>query len=120
MRAKTPTEIPMTATIPARVTSNPRALTAAQFQGLAEVRPELEWFANLRNPRTRKAYQDDLRDFMRFTGIDRPEYFRLITRAHVIAWRDEFTRRALSPATVRRKLAALSSLYQYLSGGLQG
>jgi integrase/recombinase XerD len=32
----------------------------------------------------------------------------------VIAWRDDFTRRELSPATIRRKLAALSSLYQYL------
>ena len=104
----------MTSTMPARVTPDPRALTAAQFQGLAEVPPELEWFANIRNPRTRKAYQDDIRDFMHFTGIDRPESFRLITRAHVIAWRDDFTRRELSPATVRRKLAALSSLYQYL------
>jgi integrase/recombinase XerD len=34
--------------------------------------------------------------------------------AHVIAWRDEFKRRELSPSTIRRKLAALSSLYQYL------
>jgi integrase/recombinase XerD len=107
-------------TVPARVTPDPHALTAAQFQGLAEVPPELEWFANPRNPRTRKPYQDDLRDFLRFTGIDRREHFRLITRAHVIAWRGEFTRRALSRTTVRRKLAALSSLYQCLSGGLQG
>ena len=50
---------------------------------------------------------------MHFTGIDHPEAFHRITRPHVIAWRDEFTRRELSPSTIRRKLAALSSLYQY-------
>jgi hypothetical protein len=27
----------------------PRVLTAAEFQGLADVPPELEWFANLQN-----------------------------------------------------------------------
>ena len=30
-----------------------RALTAAEFYKLAEVPPEIEWFANLRNPNTR-------------------------------------------------------------------
>jgi integrase/recombinase XerD len=83
----------MTTTVPTRLTPDIRALTAAQFRGLAEVPPELEWFANIRNLRTRKAYQDDLQDFMGFTGIEHPEDFRRITRAHVIARRDDFTRR---------------------------
>src|SRR5688572_19157367 len=104
----------MTTTAPARLTPDIHTLTAVQFQGLADVPPELEWFAKIQNPRTRAAYQLDLQDFMRFTGIDQPEAFRLIARAHVIAWRDDCTRRDLSPATIRRKLAALSSLYQYL------
>jgi hypothetical protein len=38
-----------------------RALTVAEFLKLAEVPPEIEWFANLRNPNTRKAYEHDLR-----------------------------------------------------------
>ncbi|MBS1221043.1 MAG: Phage integrase, partial [Proteobacteria bacterium] len=50
-----------------------RALTAAEFQGLAAVPPELEWFANLPNARTRRAYQQDVRDFTAFVGITRPE-----------------------------------------------
>jgi len=29
-----------------------RALTAAEFAKLAEIPPEIEWFANLRNPHT--------------------------------------------------------------------
>ena len=58
-----------------------RALTAAEFYKLAEVPPEIEWFANLRNPNTRKAYENDLREFRRFIGITRPEEFRTVTRA---------------------------------------
>src|SRR5881409_4516230 len=70
-----------------------RALTAAEFDKLAEVPPEIEWFANLRNPHTRAAYENDLREFRRFVGIERPEEFRSVTRAHVIAWRNDLERR---------------------------
>jgi site-specific recombinase XerD len=89
-------------------------LTAAQFQGLAEVPPELEWFANIPKAKTRRAYQLDITDFSAFVGIHHPEEFRRITRAHVIAWRTDFERRQLSPSTIRRKLSALSSLFEYL------
>ena len=89
-------------------------LDGAAFQQLAEIPAEVEWFANLRNPNTRKAYQADLRDFTAYTGIQQPEDFRRITRAHVIAWRDHLVSRELGASTIRRKLAALSSLYAYL------
>jgi site-specific recombinase XerD len=95
-------------------TPEPRLLTAAAFQGLAEVPPEMEWFANLGNGATRRAYQTALQDFMRFTGIARPEEFRIVTRAHVIAWRDELGRRSLSATTIRHRLSALASLFEYL------
>ena len=67
-------------------------LTAAEFHRLADVPPEIEWFANLSNPHTRRVYENAVKDFMRFTGIIRPEEFRIVTRAHVIAWRDELSR----------------------------
>ena len=51
---------------------------------------------------------------MRFAGLGRPEEFRSVTRSHVIAWRDDLLRRALSGMTVRHRLAALSSLFEYL------
>jgi integrase/recombinase XerD len=89
-------------------------LTAAAFQGLAAVPPEIEWFANLGNRATRRAYQNALADFMRFTGIAKPQEFRLVTRAHVIAWRDDLARRELSATTVRHRLSALASLFEYL------
>jgi integrase/recombinase XerD len=103
-----------TAHMPVRLIPASRALTAAQFQGLSEVPPELEWFANIPNEKTRRAYQLDITDFSGFVGINRPEEFRLITRAHVIAWRKDVERRQLSPSTIRRKLSALSSLFEYL------
>src|SRR6266446_5937893 len=74
-----------------------RALTAAECDKLAEVPPEIEWFANLRNPNTRKAYENDLCEFRRFVGIERPEEFRTVTRAHVIAWRKELERKSCAP-----------------------
>ena len=91
-----------------------RLLTAARFQGLADVPPELEWFANIDNKSTRRAYENALHDFMGFTGIRQPGEFRIVTRSHVIAWRDDLVGRGLSGMTVRHRLAALSSLFEHL------
>ena len=92
----------------------PRRLTAAEFQGLAEVPPEIEWFANIDNPQTRRAYKNDLAEFMAFVGITSAGEFRQVTRSHIIAWRKDLETRALAGSTVRRKLAALSSLFEFL------
>ena len=100
--------------LPVPATPDGRLLTAAAFQGLTEVPPELEWFANLRSAATRRAYENALRGFMSFTGIRKPEEFRVVTRAHVIAWRDDVAQRRLSGMTQRHRLAALSSLFEYL------
>jgi integrase/recombinase XerD len=104
----------VTAPVPVTPPLSPIPLTAAQFQSLAEIPPELEWFANLTNPHTRRAYQQDIRDFQACAGLRRPEQFRNVTRAHVIAWRQQLARQALANDTIRRKLAALSSFYAYL------
>jgi integrase/recombinase XerD len=99
---------------PVKVIVKPRLLSAAEFRRLAEVPPEVEWFANIRNASTRRAYENAIKDFMLFTGIKRPEEFRDVTRAHVIAWRDDLGDRTLTGTTIRHRLAALSSLFQYL------
>lgn len=91
-----------------------RALSAPEFHRLADVPPESSWFANLDSAQTRRAYQNDLRAFMTFAGISASGEFRLVARAHVLAWRAELERQALSGASIRRKLAALSSLFEYL------
>ena len=94
--------------------SERRLLTAAEFQGLSDVPPEAEWFANISNPRTRRAYQGDIREFMAFVGIRGVGEFRLVTRAHALAWRKELERRGHAAATIRRKLSALASLFDHL------
>ena len=99
-------------------------LSREEFQKLTSVPPEVEWFANIDNERTRRAYRIDVADFMTFVGISRPEEFRIVTRAHVLAWRADLEKRVvaqegseargLAGSTIRRKLSALSSLFEYL------
>jgi integrase/recombinase XerD len=91
-----------------------RALTAAEFRGLANVPPEAEWFANIDNPQTRRIYQIDIREFLAFVGIEQPEEFRVVMRSHVLAWRKDLERQELSSAAIRRKLSAVSSLFEHL------
>ena len=91
-----------------------RRLSRAEFQGLGEMPPELEWFANLDNPRTRRAYRIDVKEFTAFAGVERPEEMRQVTRAHLIAWRKDLERRGLAKSSIRRKLAAIASLFDHL------
>src|SRR3954453_7988597 len=100
--------------LPTEIAPGTRLLTAAEFHRLADVPPEVEWFANLSNPHTRRVYENAVKDFMRFTGIVRPEEFRTVTRAHLIAWRDELVRRGLGGSTIRHRLASIASLFEYL------
>ena len=100
--------------LPTEIAPTGRLLTAAEFHRLADVPPEVEWFANLSNPHTRRVYENAVKDFMRFTGIARPEEFRIVTRAHVIAWRDDLVRRGLGGSTIRNRLASIASLFEYL------
>ena len=105
---RTPSEIMSPALVPLST------LTPARFLTLADVPPEIEWFAKLTNANTRRAYRQDIADFMAFAGLRQPEQFRHVTRAHVIAWHDRLVSQGLANDTIRRKLAALSSLYAYL------
>ena len=101
-------------TAPAIHRREERLLTRPEFQRLAEVPPEAEWFANIQNANTRNAYRNDVGHFLRFVGIRQPTEFRTVSRAHVIAWRKELERLRFMPATIRRKLSALSDLFDHL------
>jgi site-specific recombinase XerD len=93
----------------------PAALTPEAFYALRDVPPEAEWFANIDNPNTRRAYRHDIRDFMAFNGLTGTAQLREVNRIHVIAWRTHLVERSLSDATIRRKLSAVSSLYAFLA-----
>jgi len=49
-----------------------------------------------------------------FCGIEAADELRLVTRAHVIAWRGQLEGFGLAPTTIRRRLSAISSLYDCL------
>ena len=51
------------------ITTVNRTLTAKEFQSLADVPPEVEWFANLGNVESGRAYENALKDFMNFTDF---------------------------------------------------
>lgn len=91
-----------------------RLLTAQQFHELTDVPAAVVWLGNIDNPNTRRAYQGDVEAFVSFCGIESPDELRLVTRAHVIAWRTELEAHELAPATIRRKLSAVSSLFDHL------
>ena len=105
-----------------------RALTPAQYQALADVPPELEWLGNIKNKKTKRAYEADIREFMVFAGLRDAVEVRTVTRAHVIAWRKNLESRekrskgrrpgakssGLEDSSIRRKLSALSALFDYL------
>ena len=91
-----------------------RTLTAAQYDHLSDVPPEIEWLANIPNKKTRRAYKIDVGEFMAFAGLTESSQLRTVTRAHVIAWRKDMEARGLAPSSIRRKLSSLSSLFDYL------
>lgn len=97
-----------------------RALTARQFHQPADVPDAAVWFANIDNPNTRRAYQNDVADFLAFVGIEDPSELRQVTRAHVIAWRKMLEGQVnskgepMAPSSIRRKLSAVASLFDHL------
>ena len=96
------------------VPAHSRSLTRTQFDKLSDVPLEEEWLANITNAKTRRAYKNDVREFIAYTGLRDYAELRTAARSHVIAWRRHMESRKLEPASIRRKLSALSSLFDYL------
>jgi integrase/recombinase XerD len=63
---------------------------------------------------TRRSYKIDVTAFSIFAGLKSPVEFCTVTRAHIIAWRMHLELRKLAASTIRRKLSALSALFDYL------
>jgi integrase/recombinase XerD len=53
-------------------------------------------------------------EFIAYAGLQDYGELRSIARAHIIGWRGTMEQRQLEPASIRRKLSALSSLFDYL------
>jgi site-specific recombinase XerD len=78
--------------------------------------PEEEvWLAKQKSPETRRAYKSDVCHFMKTLGIGSLEELREVDHRAVIAW-ERFMRETegAESSTIRRRLAALSSLFRHL------
>src|SRR5215471_11178072 len=99
----------------ALVVSRQTAVQRVSVDALAAIPEEEVWLASRKSARTRRAYRNDVAHFMKTFGIRSPEELRKIDHRAVMAWErlmreDE----GIQPTTVRRRLAALSSLFAHL------
>jgi site-specific recombinase XerD len=91
------------------------ARAVSTVAALADIPEEDIWLAKQKSKRTRRAYKQDVRHFMRTLTIRSYEELRQVDHRAVIAW--ERIMREIDEAaasTVRRRLAALSSLFKHL------
>jgi site-specific recombinase XerD len=110
-----PTEPPEgpAAVLPATIESASQQVST--IAALADIPEEDIWLAKQKSARTRRAYKQDVRHFMRTLTIRSYEELRQVDHRAVIAW--ERIMREIEeamPSTVRRRLAALSSLFKHL------
>src|ERR1700757_4295941 len=84
---------------------------------LADIPEEEIWLQKQKSARTRRAYRLDVQHFMRTLAISTPEELRQADHKAVIAW-ERFMRETehAAASTIRRRLAALSSLYKHWCG----
>jgi hypothetical protein len=46
-----------------------KSLTLAEFNAFADIPPELEWLANITNPKTRRVYKVDVAEFTAYSEL---------------------------------------------------
>src|SRR5579871_5327647 len=103
-----------------RVTGETNALVRSAVANVPAIEllkaiPEEDlWLASQRSPHTRRAYKEDVILFMRALGITSREELRQVERGAVVAWIRQMEKKKEKPRTIRRRLAALSSLYTHL------
>ena len=101
------------AVFPPAADATPRALMTVA--ALADIPEEDIWLAKQKSKRTRRAYKLDVQHFMRTLNIHSYDELRQVDHRAVIAW-ERIMREidGAAPSTVRRRLAALSSLFKHL------
>lgn len=74
------------------------------------------WLNSSASEHTRIGYASDLRQFLRFQGIEIGHWEKLtgLLPSHVSAWRDSLIEAGYSQASIRRKIIAIRSLFTYL------
>lgn len=77
---------------------------------------EYEFFNNFESPHTRRFYRLDIGQFFQFIGEHFPEVknYHEVERVHVVAYRNYMHDRESAPKTINRKIASVSSFYDFL------
>jgi integrase/recombinase XerD len=87
---------------------------AGALELLRAIPEERVWLESQQSHQTRRAYRGDVLNFMRTMGINETNEFRKVDRMAVVAWKRRMEGDGAKPRTVRRRLAALSSLFSHL------
>lgn len=104
----------MTKVLTRPVAASPPVFLAPLDQ-LAAIPEEEIWLAKQKSAQTRRAYRLDVRHFMRALGVTTTDALRQVDHRAVIAWeRIMREQEGAAASTVRRRLAALSSLFKHL------
>src|SRR2546429_6688869 len=102
-------------TTKALVPSRQGAIQHLSVDQLAGIPEEEIWLASRKSARTRRAYRNDVTHFMRTLNIRSIDELRRVDHRAVMAWERLMREEQGSQAsTVRRRLAALSSLFTHL------
>src|SRR5271155_2903220 len=101
-------------TIPNLPAPRPADQLPSTIATLALIPEEEIWLQSQKSARTRRAYRLDVADFLRTLRIATPAELRQVDHKAVIAW-ERIMRESehAAPSTVRRRLAALSSLFKH-------
>lgn len=94
-------------------TSNQLAHKQSLFDSIAELPAGDKWLASISNPNTRRAYQADINSFLSTLGIHTEVQFLTVEPGHISKWIETLKANEQSPATIRRKTAAVSSMYHF-------
>ncbi len=97
------------------VESYPHLPATTPLDALAAIPEEQVWLASRKSPQTRRAYRCGVDHFMRTLGIRSADELRR-TRHKAVLAREAYMREFehVEASTVRRRLAALSSLFKHL------
>ena len=88
-----------------------------QYHTLSKMPSETEWLDNLsiKSKGTARIYSFSINEFKEFVGIKKPEEFRLVTKKHILEWIHFLEKKRLSKPTIARKVASISSLFNYFT-----
>ncbi len=100
----------------ALITKKTASLPSGSTVGALAAIPEEEiWLAKQKSPRTRRAYRQDVQHFMRTLKIRSLDELRAVDHRAVIFWERSLRETdGAQASTIRRRLAALSSLFKHL------